>query len=54
MLSDIIPEGFKDDVHHTLTEHNFTLKIVEKENILKNTLLNTKTNQINTVGINTF
>ena len=34
------------------TEHNFTLKIVERDNILKNTLLNTHTNQINTVGTN--
>ena len=28
MLSDIIPEGFKDDVHHTLTEHNFKNTII--------------------------
>ena len=33
------------------TEHNFTLKIVERQNVLKNTLLNTRTNQINTTGI---
>ena len=28
MLSDIIPEGFKDDVHHSLTEHNFKNTII--------------------------
>ena len=28
MLSDIIPEGFKDDVQHTLTEHNFKNTII--------------------------
>ena len=28
MLSDIIPEGFKDDVSQTLTEHNFKNTII--------------------------
>ena len=36
------------------TEHNFTLKIVERKNVLKNTLINSKTNQVNTLGHNYY